>query len=82
MADPEMKAEEQEVMMLKEPMQLYPELVNIPPSKVRGDRRRGIATIIGGFIICLSFGSGKKQKKDIIDIHIDTPLLIRGVWSH
>ena len=56
MADTETVRGEEEVMILKErrPSVIYPEQVVLE----KGERRRGILTILGGFIVCLSFGSG------------------------
>lgn len=59
MEDTKEAREEQEVMILKErrPSLLSPEVVVVEVRK-KGSSRNGILTILGGFIVCLSFGSG------------------------
>ena len=59
MEDTKEAKEEQEVMILKErrPSLLSPEVVVVDVREKRSSRS-GILTILGGFIVCLSFGSG------------------------
>ena len=56
MANPESVVREEEVMILTErrPCLTYPQPVVLGASQ----KRRAIFTVLGGFIVCLSFGSG------------------------
>ena len=64
----EMEQETSELNVLREkrPSQLYPKLERLPSmtDQARFDLRqvvkKRILTLLGGFIVCLSFGSGKK----------------------
>ena len=65
-----MEQESSEVVVMREerPSQLHPQLETLPvtadPLRSRVamkmmEKRKQILTLLGGFIVCLSFGSGK-----------------------
>ena len=64
----EERQERQEVLVMREerPSQLYPQLESLkstteePPAGKERIKKKQILTLLGGFIVCLSFGSGKK----------------------
>ena len=61
------REERQEVLVMREerPSQLYPQLESLqstteePPAGRERIKKKQILTLLGGFIVCLSFGSGK-----------------------
>ena len=61
----EEREEREEVLVMREerPSQLYPQLETLPSTTdpvTSRIKKKQILTLLGGFIVCLSFGSGKK----------------------